>query len=74
MQYLDILPKSLPQMTHKDFHAGNVGFDWGPFCQDLRQWLPKKLEDLIKMNKEASWLYAELFVNDETLKNVNDEE
>ena len=25
-------------------------------------------------NKEASWLYAELFVNDESLKNVNDEE
>ena len=28
----------------------------------------------IKNNKGASWLYAELFVNDETLKNVNDEE
>ena len=26
------------------------------------------------LNKEASWLYAELFVNDETLKNVNNEE
>ena len=25
-------------------------------------------------NKEASWLYAELFVNDKTLKNVNDQE
>ena len=25
-------------------------------------------------NKEASWLYAVLFVNDETLKNVNDKE
>ena len=28
----------------------------------------------MNLNKEASWLYAQLFVNDETLKNVNDEE
>ena len=32
------------------------------------------LKEMRLQNKEASWLYAELFVNDETLKNVNDEE
>ena len=53
MKYLAILPKHIDENYHGNFHAGKVGFYWGPLSQDLRQWLPKKLDDLNKTKRQS---------------------